>query len=207
MDLGRARKILNVADSAFISMDDEGRITYWNIRAEETFGCTREQAVGQNAIELIVPERFRETLREGFRRFKAGGETPLVDHRTEQLALRADGSEFPVELIVSALAEEGTHSFHAFLTDISERRAREQERQQLLAELEHALQGSEQRLQAIVDSLVEAITIRAPDDRLIYANRAALERLGLSSVAELAAADPRALMGDHEVSDRGRHAT
>ena len=44
MDLGRARKILNVADSAFISMDDEGRITYWNIRAEETFGWTREQA-------------------------------------------------------------------------------------------------------------------------------------------------------------------
>ncbi len=200
MDLGRARKILNVADSAFISMDDEGRITYWNIRAEETFGWTREQAVGQNAIELIVPERFREALREGFRRFKAGGETPLLDRRTEQLSLRADGSEFPVEMIVSALAEEGTHSFHAFLTDISDRRAREQERQQLLAELEHALQGSEQRLQAIVDSLAEAITIRAPDDRLIYANRAALASLGLSSVEELAAADPRALMAGHEVS-------
>ncbi len=201
MDLGRARKILNVAASAFISMDDEGRITYWNIRAEETFGWTREQAVGQNAIELIVPERFREALREGFRRFKAGGETPLLDRRTEQLALRADGSEFPVEMIVSALEEEeGAYSFHAFLTDISGRRAREQERQRLLAELEHALQGSEKRLQAIVDSLVEAITIRAPDDRLIYANRAALDRMGLSSVAELAAADPRALMGGYEVS-------
>ncbi len=200
MDLGRARKILNVADSAFISMDDEARITYWNIRAEETFGWTREQAVGRNAIELIVPERFREALRAGFRRFKAGGETPLLDRRSEQLALRADGSEFPVEMIVSALEEEGTYSFHAFLTDISERRARERERQRLLAELEHALQGTEQRLQAIVDSLVEAITIRAPDDRLIYANRAALERMGLSSVAELAAADPRALMGGHEVT-------
>ncbi len=205
MDLGRARKILNVAASAFISMDDEGRITYWNIRAEETFGWTREQAVGQNAIELIVPERFREALRLGFRRFKAGGETPLLDRRSEQLALRADGSEFPVEMIVSALDEEGTHSFHAFLTDISERRARERERQELLAELEHALQGSEQRLQAIVDSLVEAITIRAPDDRLIYANRAALERMGLSSVAELAAADPRALMGGYEVSTEDGH--
>jgi PAS domain S-box-containing protein len=44
MDLGRARKILNVADSAFISMDDEGRITCWNIRAEEAFGWTREPA-------------------------------------------------------------------------------------------------------------------------------------------------------------------
>src|SRR4051794_7963661 len=118
MDLGRARKILNVSHSAFISMDDGGRITYWNIRAEETFGWTREQAVGRDAIELIVPERFRQTLREGFRRFKAGEATKLLDHRTEQLALRADGSEFPVELIVSALAEDDTYSFHAFLTDI-----------------------------------------------------------------------------------------
>jgi PAS domain S-box-containing protein len=199
MDLGRARKILNVSHSAFISMDDEARITYWNIRAEETFGWTREQAVGRDAIELIVPERFRQSLREGFRRFKAGGATPLLDRRTEQVALREDGSEFPVEVIVSALTEGDTHSFHAFLTDISDRRGREQERQRLLGELEAALAGSEQRLQAIVDSLVEAITIRAPDDHLIYANRAALERLGLSSVAELASADPRALMAGHEV--------
>ncbi len=199
MDLGRARKILNVADSAFISMDDQGRVTYWNIRAEETFGWTREQAVGRNVIELVVPERHRESLREGFRRFKAGGGTRLMERRTEQIGVRADGSEFPVEVIVSALEEGETHSFHAFITDISERVARDEERQRLLAELERALAGSEQRLQAIVDSLVEAITIRAPDDRLIYANRAALDRLGIRSVEELAAADPRALMGDHEV--------
>src|SRR5947209_16317882 len=106
MDLSRARKILNVADSAFISMDDEGRITYWNIRAEETFGWTREQAIGHDAIELIVPERYREALRRGFRRFKAGGETRLVERRTEQVAVRADGSEFPAEVIVSALQED-----------------------------------------------------------------------------------------------------
>jgi PAS domain S-box-containing protein len=201
MDLGRARKILNVSHSAFISIDDEGRITYWNIRAEETFGWTRDQAVGRDAIELIVPERFREPLRKGFRRFKAQDDTKLLDRRTEQLALRADGTEFPVELIVSALPEGDTHSFHAFLTDISERRARDEERQQLLAELERALQGSEQRLQAIVDSLAEAVTIRAPDDRIVYANRAALERLGMSSLAEVQDADPRTLMGSYQAFD------
>ena len=205
MDLERARKILNVADSAFISMDDEGRITYWNIRAEETFGWTREQAVGQDVIELIVPERYREALRGGFRRFKAGGETRLVERRTEQVALRADGSEFPAEVIVSALPEGESYSFHGFLTDISQRRAQEAERQQLLDELERALAGSEQRLQAIVDSLAEAITIRGPDNRIVYANRAALERLGMSSLAELAAADPRELMGSYPTFDeRGR---
>jgi PAS domain S-box-containing protein len=199
MDLGRARKILNVAHSAFISMDEAGVISYWNIRAEETFGLTREQAIGQSVIELIVPERYREALRQGFQRFKVGGETPLLDHRTEQVALRSDGSEFPIELIVSALEEEhGEWSFHAFITDISERRTQEAERQRLLDELEHALAGSEQRLRAIVDSLAEAITIRGPDNHITYANRAALDRLGFDSAEELAAADPRALMGPYK---------
>jgi PAS domain S-box-containing protein len=201
MDLSRARKILNVADSAFISMDDDGRITYWNIRAEETFGWTREQAVGHDAIELIVPERYREALRMGFRRFKAGGGTRLVERRTEQVAVRADGSEFPVEVIVSALQEDDGQSFHAFLSDISERKAQEAERQRLLDELERALAGSEQRLQAIVDSLAEAITIRGRDDRIVYANKAALARLGMRSTAELAAADPRELMGSYTTFD------
>ncbi len=198
MDLGHARKILNVSHSAFISMDDEGRITYWNIRAEETFGRRREEVLGKSVIEEIVPERFREPVRQGFRRFKAGGDTRLLDTRTEQLALRADGSEFPIELIISALPEGDGHSFHAFITDISERREREAERQRLLDELEVALAGSEQRLRAIVDSLAEAITIRGRDNHLIYANRAALDRMGFGSVEELASADPRALMGPYE---------
>jgi PAS domain S-box-containing protein len=205
MDLDRARKILNVAHSAFMSMDEDGRITYWNIRAEETFGLSRDDAVGRNVIELIVPERYRERLRQGFRRFKAGGEAPLLNHRTEQVALRADGAEIPIELIVSAVREDEGFSFHAFITDISERREQEAERQELLDRLERALAGSEQRLQAIVDSLAEAITIRGLDDRLIYANRAALDRLSLSSVEELAAADPRALMGNYSaVGEDGR---
>ena len=194
MDLGHARKILNVAHSAFISMDEEGLITYWNIRAEETFGRPREEVLGRSVIELIVPQRYREPLRAGFRRFKSGGSTPLLDNRTEQVALRADGSEFPIEVIVSALREEDGHSFHAFITDISERREQEALRQRLLDELERALAGSEQRLRTIVDSLAEAITIRGRDQRLVYANRAALERLGMETVQELAEADPRALM-------------
>lgn len=197
MDLDRARKILNVAHSAFISLDETGRITYWNIRAEETFGLSREQAVGRDVVELIVPKRFRPALREGFARFRAGGETPLLDTRTEQTAIRSDGSEFPVELIVSAVPEPTGVSLHAFISDISERRAREAERLALHAELERALAGSEQRLQTIVDSLAEAITIRGLDNRVTYANRAALERLGLDSAAELAEIDPRELLGSY----------
>ncbi len=57
-----------------------------------------------------------------------------------------------------------------------------------------------QRLSVLVDALAEAVTIRGADDHLIYANRAALNRLGFDSVEQLRAADPRALMGPFETA-------
>jgi PAS domain S-box-containing protein len=77
----------------------------------------------------------------------------------------------------------------------------EQERQRLLDQLQHARGEGEQRLEVIMDALAEAVTIRGLDDHLIYANRAALHRLGFSSVDELRDADPRALMRDYEATD------
>ncbi len=55
-------------------------------------------------------------------------------------------------------------------------------------------------LPPVLDALAEAVTIRAPDDSLIYANRAALARMGMSALTELQAADPKALMADYETT-------
>jgi PAS domain S-box-containing protein len=205
MDLGQARAILDLAHSAFISMDEEGRITYWNVRAEEIFGLTRREAVGRVLADTVIPERLRETHWEGLRRFFATGEGPVLNKRLELSALRSDGSEFPVELTISALAEQDGLSFHAFVNDISERAQADGERQRLLDELQLALSGTEQRLAVIVDALGEAVTIRGRDDRLIHANRAALDRMGLTSVEELRQTDPRLLMSRWEtVAEDGR---
>jgi PAS domain S-box-containing protein len=59
----------------------------------------------------------------------------------------------------------------------------------------------DQRLSVILDALAEAVTIRAPNNHLVYANPAALDRLGFSSSKELREADPRALMGSWETTD------
>jgi PAS domain-containing protein len=55
-------------------------------------------------------------------------------------------------------------------------------------------------LPPVLDALAEAVTIRAPDDSLIYANHAALVRMGMSTLTELRAADPKALMADYETT-------
>jgi len=59
----------------------------------------------------------------------------------------------------------------------------------------------DQRLAVILDSLAEAVTIRARNNHLVYANQAALDRLGFDTVAALRAADPRALMEPYDTTD------
>jgi PAS domain S-box-containing protein len=81
----------------------------------------------------------------------------------------------------------------------------EDERGLLLEQLKRALHGSEQRLSVVVDALAEAVTIRGTDDHLVYANQAALDRLGFASIEDLRKADPQALMGPYEtVGEDGR---
>lgn len=58
------------------------------------------------------------------------------------------------------------------------------------------------KLTSVLDTLAEAVTIRAPDNSLIYANRAALDRMGMATLAELQNADPRALMAGFETTDQ-----
>jgi PAS domain S-box-containing protein len=205
MDLAQAQAILERTHSAFVSMDTEGRIAYWNARAEEMFGHTRERVVGRDLADTIIPERFRERHRAALRAFLASGRGEMIDRRVELSALRADGSEFPIEITISALADSGGWTFHAFIADVSERVAAARERERLLGKLQQALHGTEERLSVTLDALAEAVTIRAPDDHLIYANRAALRRMDLDSIDELREADPRALMADYETTDeRGR---
>ncbi len=182
-------------------MDEQGRIVYWNIRAEEMFGLTRAQAEGRSLADTIIPERLRDAHRAGLDRFLRTGESRILNRRVELSALRGDGTECPVELTISALNEPGGWTFHAFILDTSERQSAESERQRLLDELQQALLGSEQRLAVIVNALAEAVTIRGPDNHIIYANQAALDRLGLDSVEDLRKADPRALMGPYETTD------
>src|SRR5690242_19547481 len=53
----------------------------------------------------------------------------------------------------------------------------------------------------MLEILGEAVTIRAPDDWIVYANRAAREDMGISSLEELRSRSPRSLMEDYIVTD------
>ena len=76
---------------------------------------------------------------------------------------------------------------------------------ELLVELLERLRGERPGFAEILDALAEAVTIRDPDDHIIYANRAAVARMGFASVEELQSRPPRAILADYIVHDEHGH--
>jgi two-component system cell cycle response regulator len=136
VDLGRAQAILDAAHDAFISMDDRGRISYWNPAAMDMFGYSRAEAIGRDLADTIMPERLRAAHRAGLARFVEEGIGPVLDQRIEVVGMRRDMSEFAAELTVSLLAEPDGWSFHAFVQDISDRKQAEGRRAERVSRLE-----------------------------------------------------------------------
>ncbi len=119
----RFTAILDAALDCIITIDHQGRVVDFNAAASRTFGYTREQAVGRDMGELIVPPALRERHRQGMRRLvETGQSSGVVGRRIELPALHADGREFPVELAITRVESGTQHPFFtAYLRDISER--------------------------------------------------------------------------------------
>jgi PAS domain S-box-containing protein len=97
---------LEAALDCVVVADASGCVVEFNPAAERTFGYSREQALGRTLAELIVPGALRQRHSEAFERFAATGEGRLLGQRLELTGMRADGSEFPVELALSRVEGE-----------------------------------------------------------------------------------------------------
>lgn len=120
-----ARLVLENALDAVINIDAYGVITEWSGSAHRIFGYTRDDVLGRNLGEVIIPPMHREAHAKGMQRLLHSGEPQLIGKLIEITALRRDGTEFPVELTIASIAREGEHYFSAFLRDISRRKASE----------------------------------------------------------------------------------
>jgi len=109
---------------ALITSNAAGKITYWNPAAEDIFGHSASEAIGK-PIEIIIPERFRDHHVAGMKRVSTTGVSNLSGKTIELVAVRRDGSEFPVEMrLASWLGPDGIE-IGAQIHDITDRRERE----------------------------------------------------------------------------------
>jgi PAS domain S-box-containing protein len=132
------RATLNAAFDAILTMDSEGVIIGANPAAEEFFGRPASALVGHELAATIIPPSLREVHREGVARFIASGAERVVGRPVELRAMRADGTEFPVEVAIRRLEVPGPPVFTGFIRDLTARRAAEAE-VRLLADEQAAL--------------------------------------------------------------------
>jgi PAS domain S-box-containing protein len=134
----RKTAMFEAALDCIISIDQEGTIIEFNAAAERTFGHRREDVLGRELAAVIIPPAYRERHRKGLAHYLATGEGPVLNQRLELSALRADGTEFPVELTVTRIPVDGPPQFTAYLRDITERKVADDKLRELAARLSEA---------------------------------------------------------------------
>lgn len=114
--------IVDHALAAVVTTDEEGRIVDFNPAAEQMFGRDRAATIGLSVAEVMIPDRHRQAHIAGMARLSQGGEPRIMGRRVEMAALRADGNEFPVEMVLWRTAVEGRSFYTASMFDLTDRR-------------------------------------------------------------------------------------
>ena len=161
-----SRTFLDSALDCIITMDATGRVREFNPAAERVFGFTRDEVVGKDLADLIIPPRLRERHRQGLAHYLKTGEGPLLGRLIEIAALRRDGTEILVALAISATEIDGSPVFTAYLRDITEQKRAEE---------------VNRRLAAIIESSGDAIMSIDLDERITSWNKEAERLFGYSA--------------------------
>ncbi len=160
----RKSAILEAAIDCIVSMDHSGVITEFNPAAERTFGYARAEVLGKPLVELLIPPSLRQRHLDGLQRYLTTGVGPILGTRVQLPALRADGTEFPVELTVVSTPSNGPPSFTAYMRDLTA--------QQQAA---RALELSEARFRHLAESGIIGIILTDTLGNIHDANDAFLE--------------------------------
>jgi PAS domain S-box-containing protein len=162
-----ASRVLASSDDAIVNIDGRGRITLFNRKAEQLFGYTAGEVLGQ-PLDKLLPERFRMSHQAHVEAFEHGrAASRLMGERGEIVGLTRSGEEIPFEASIAKVFIEGEPTFSAQLRDIRPRKAAE------LARIE-----SERRFRVVFEHALEAMALLTAEGRVLELNNAAQRLLG-----------------------------
>ncbi|MHC4454836.1 MAG: sensor histidine kinase [Planctomycetota bacterium] len=112
-----SENLIETAQDAIVSIDEEGIVKIWNLSAERIFGYSRNEIIGKSII-TIIPERYRERHMEGIKRFLQTGQAKIIGKSIEINGMTKEGNEIPIELSLSfQKTENERYSFTGIIRD------------------------------------------------------------------------------------------
>ena len=142
----RYRGLLEAAPDAMVVVDQDGAIVLLNVQAENQFGYRRDELVGQQ-VTSIIPVGFAERLTSDGTRSTADALAQQIGTGIELSGRRKDGSEFPIEIMLSPLESADGILVTSAIRNITVRKAAEAH----LAQMEGRYRGL---LEAAPDAMV-----------------------------------------------------
>lgn len=140
------RTIASSVLDAVLMMDGGGKIVFWNRAATDMFGYSSREAVGKELHRLLAPSRFHAAFESAHNKFRETGRGNIIGKTQEMMALTKDGSEIPIDLLVTAVEIRGEWHAIGVMRNVTER-------SRIRAELDIALQ-EQQVMAKLKDELV-----------------------------------------------------
>jgi PAS domain S-box-containing protein len=155
----RLSGLLDSAMDAIITVNEEQRIVLYNRAAEQTFGWSPEQALGE-PLDKLLPERFRASHGQQVRHFAATGiSSRRMGSASVIYGLRSNGEEFPMEASISQLKLANGRLLTVILRDIGEQVRAREELNAFASEAHALLEGEKRRIaRELHDELAQSLT-------------------------------------------------
>ena len=163
---GRYRGLLEAAPDAMVVVNPSGDIVLLNVRAEKEFGYRRDELLGQQ-VKTIIPKGFAERLIADGTRTTAEALAQQIGTGIELSGRRKDGSEFPIEIMLSPLESAEGILVTAAIRDISVRRAAEKHLGQM-----------EGRYRGLLEAAPDAMVVVNPGGDIVLLNVQAEKQFG-----------------------------
>jgi PAS domain S-box-containing protein len=172
---GRYRGLLEAAPDAMVVVNQGGEIVLLNVQAEKQFGYRRDELLGQK-VKNIIPEGFAERLIADGTRTAADALAQQIGTGLELLGRRKDGTEFPIEIMLSPLENAEGILVTAAIRDITQRKTAEKG----LVQMTRELSLKHQLLASVVEGTTDPIYVRDLEHRFTLVNSACSNVFGLS---------------------------
>jgi PAS domain S-box-containing protein len=163
---GRYRGLLEAAPDAMVVVNQDGEIVLLNVQAEKQFGYHRDELLGQK-VKNIIPEGFAERLLADGLRSTADALAQQIGTGIELIGRRKDGSEFPIEIMLSPLESAEGILVTAAIRDISVRKDAEKH----LAQMEGRYRG-------LLEAAPDAMVVVNQDGEIVLLNVQAEKQFG-----------------------------